>query len=725
MDGLELRTLLADIANPIDKSKEGLESREDYYRHHMRLLKQLSSDTRGSLSRDSCNTSLIRAIHDCGGVTSLLYIFARVIDCCKDAEVHADALDFILTVVDMHPEIQAAFHATDGYSMVNQALMASNKCLNSRKLLDSYMKHCIQLNPTPENDGFLKNPVGLLYLYRVWKKWHRDHDIAVYLYDTILALIQPNNPFFEENLVKFRSINLLQEITCMLHSSLFDNQEDNSFPGVSCLTGRGILILCKIIRILVGTPNPILDQVTLLVNALTLLHDSNKAYVCQSKQRMYFLLPQEMTNTSRVSDQVQDQNGVNHDKKKRHHYESISSIDDWLMIRTMNEVVGGETIHGIMFSQLINTLSHILCDLSIQNLPRILGPVLSVDHFIIWSNNENVLIREAVLKCLVCVLKKQQMHIQATTSSTGSLFSASSSPSSTGGSSTKGYNASFTNEFLERKGFLLIANQMSQYRVSPDLFSTLNGFILDTLSVTSPDSLQGSSSFSESLETERRDSLRINQLLVPDEDWTFFSRNWSKITPCQASAFTLLLSLTVESMDSIPVCHWVLQTLCKLVKSIPASSHILKFLFDNGIVQSLLNVLFQFHSIRDNSSTNINGASGPSLGLEEDVIENDIYSILQVLASKLINSSGNIFQEAFDRTLDLFVISYTSCSSQLKSQLKSETFSSSTLSPFRSDRKTCFREGLVYMLQSAFEDIERQSSSEAAKLLTSQSSYRG
>ena len=124
--------------------------------------------------------------------------------------------------------------------------------------------------------------------------------------------------------------------------------------------------------------------------------------------------------------------------------------------------------------------------------------------------------------------------------------------------------------------------------------------------------------------------------------------------------------------------------------------------------------------------------------LEEDVIEKDVYSILEVLSSKIINSSGNIFQEAFDRTLDLFLLVSLSSNSTTAPNL---TKNNTGLTPNRHsfnvppapsllsssvDKRSSFREAVIHLLRSAFEDIERCFSNDSlGKLVTSQSSFRG
>jgi hypothetical protein len=796
--------------------------------------------------------SFVNSLFTSGGVTSLLYLFGRVIEVSNDEAIHSDALQLVLSVVNFIPEVRESFLAMDGYSMVNQTILSS-RCILSKGLFETYLDHCVSYSSVEVDEGsqaphdnvtsfsskscediilekeskkevevkhgFIRNSLAFLHLFRLWKKWHKDHDIASHLYSVLLSLLSNSNFFHQENLIQFRCVSFLKEITFMLHSSLFEHQdhqsncsssaeEDDFVPPrntnyahytsvVSCLNKRDVSTLCKIVRILVGTPVPILSEITQLVHCLTLLHDSNKAYVCQSKQMMFSLLPQEIMDNvsskeqhhappqylehhpkSQMIGKATTANGTSKTRLLRHHNESVSSIDDWLMIKTNNEVAT-ESVHAIIFANLIDTLTQVICDVSLACLPEILGPVLSVDHFIIWSNNENGLIRESVLRCLMTTLKKQQMQTQTNTHgcSTTVPLSNNTSSSTSSTSNSKGF-VSFTSDFLDKNAFFLLANQMTQYKVFPEFISVIFSFILDTLNVIpsnigTHNGCNGSNS--ETLtqngysEDPRRKSAsfltesKVNQMLCLDEEWTSFSRNWLKITAVQASAFSLLFSLSVKSVENVFLCHWILHNLSKLLKSIPSSSHILKYLFDNGIMQCLVNILHNFHECRNTNSRRVNGSSlaagnnnhhihvtlSSGLDLEDDIIEKDVYSILEVLSSKLINSTGNVFQEAFDRTLDLFLMLYLSYPTNPVTSLSqvvrhknwtmtptqsspSFTFPSVVVDEFGdppgmsiTDKKSSLRGAVIHLLRSAFDDIERYSSLESARLLLSQSSFRG
>ena len=262
-------------------------------------------------------------------------------------------------------------------------------------------------------------------------------------------------------------------------------------------------------------------------------------------------------------------------------------------------------------------------------MQSVLGPVLSVDHFVVWCNSENGIIRESVLRTLLTTLKKPQA-------------------------------VNFVAEFSKKEGFHLISNQLTQYSVSNETLSSLITFILD--------------------------ADRINLCF---EDWTL-ARNWLKVTSAQASAFQAFMSLLLKSQENTSLTHWSLQNLSKLLKSIPNCSHILKYLYDNGLVICLVNLLCQ-------SETNLSRSDHL---LDDDVIERDVLSLGETLSAKLISSSGNIFREAFDEAVDLLLLR----------------------SLCHGNRREVLRQFLIVLLRTAFDSIEKYASDPK---FSSQSSFKG
>jgi hypothetical protein len=542
----------------------------------------------------------VTALNDASGLMSQIFLFGLLVEKSCDAALQAEALQLLFSIVNVHPEFQRDFPLCHGYDMVNQVIL-SDSCIPSLALFEVYLKQCILFT---EKGSFLRSSDCSRSLYRVWRKWHQLPDAASLIYSSLLSLIERKNCWWEYNLKHMRASGIMSEMKHMLETSFQEDSDQLS------LNGRDVVTVAQIFRLLIGSPpEPLL--ISDLIHCLTLLHDSAKAYICQSKKNMYFL---------RLDGMIDERNSfANY---------SIASNEEWQLIRPVSHV-SHETRHSIVFAELLNALNEVIADLLPQDVHSVLGPVITVNHFLIWSNSENGIIRESVLKTLLTTLKKPQA-------------------------------VNFVAEFLKKDGFHLISNQLTQYGVSSETLSSLITFILD--------------------------ADRINLCL---EDWSL-NRNWLKVTSSQASAFQAFMSLLLKSQENISLAHWSLQNLYKLLKSIPNSCHVLKYLHDNGLVICLVNVLCK-------SDTSV---SRSNLLLDDDVIERDVLSLAEVLSAKLICSSGNIFREAFDDVVDFVLLQ------SLHQKHKSDVL----------------RQFLIALLRTAFDSIEKHASD---PVFSSQSSFKG
>lgn len=539
------------------------------------------------------------ALNDAGGITTQLFLFATVIEGTRDCELQSQALDLLFRTVDMHPEFRRDFILLKGYYLVNQVIL-SEACLPSLSLFQVYLRHCV---PFLDGQSFIRSRECLKGIFRLWKKWHQVPEAASLVYNSMLCLVQRDNSFSQFNIQRLRQIRFLKEITSILQTCSLEDSD------LLSLNGRDVLTVCQIFRLVIGSP-PELPFVADLVHCLILLHESTKAYVCLTKKNMFFLPSdgdEELSNFASSS---------------------LTSTDEWQFInRTAH--VNHESRQDIVFAELMNTLCDVIADLLPLDVPRVLGRIVTTEHFLIWINNENGIIRESVLKTLLTALKKPQ-------------------------------TGTFVTDFLTKEGFHLLSNQLTQYSVSSDSLSSLITFILNA-----------------------------DRVDLCFEDWTF-TRNWYKVTSVQASAFQTLMSLLVKSHENVSLAHWSLQNLSKLLKSIPNSSHILKYLHDNGLVICLSHLLCKNDPTRSKSD----------LLLDDDVIERDVMSIVETLSSKLITSSGNIFREAFDDFVDFFLLRSLSCGS----------------------RGEVLRLCSIVMLRTAFDTIQKHASD--PKFAT-QSSFKG
>lgn len=184
-------------------------------------------------------------------------------------------------------------------------------------------------------------------------------------------------------------------------------------------------------------------------------------------------------------------------------------------------------------------------------------------------------------------------------------------------------------DFISKYGFHLLANQLRSYDATESMFHLILSFILNC------------------------DVANINlEDIQASRDWTHFSL-------LQESAFIPLFAVILSSVKNTQLCHNQLVVLNCILDQIPFASPVLKFLFDNGIAECLANVLIESELARTGSLTSEDYA------YSEDLIYEDVTTVLSTLGFSLFNSAGGIFFEAYNDLIDLFIALKMSTSGRL------------------------------------------------------------
>lgn len=562
-------------------------------------------------------------LNDSISIESLLYLTGKILESTfSSPSTQSEVLTILFKLVTSNSQYYKSFININGYSMVNEMLKGI-RCNNSQGLLSVYFNHCILVTQSTMNNNnlLLRSSSALVNFFKCWRLWYTNSESISMLFDKLYSLVDETNLWSNINISSIQESNLLDEIFSMLQVSFF---EKNTLPNFT-FNGTHVTKLMTIICGIISTP-PNLQLLEKLVNCLLLLHDSNRAYVSQSRQSFYFLIPSHLMKLEQLS-------------KQESNSDSGLSSDGWQLIKTANDIEANETIHSLIFSGLVKCLTKILGDLPVNQLDTVLGPIIKIEYLLVWTNVENATVREVVLSTLTTCLRKSNANY-------------------------------FVKEFTLKGGFEILSNQLSQYKLTGETISILSNFILDTESID----------------------------LASNDEW-IHSRNWSKLTSIQASAFTCIMSQILKSIDETATCHWSLLIFTRLLSCIPLSSPVLKYLIDHGIINFCANVIYQSTQLNNsNVNTNSNEVKCQDILLDHDIILKDINEILEIIAYKLISSTGNIFFEAYDSSLNLFIV----------------------LSKSTSIDTDAFREGLIYLLKGAFDAIEKYSLQ-----LSDKSSFRG
>lgn len=558
-------------------------------------------------------------LNDSMSIDSLLFVTGKLLESSSStATIQSEVLHTFFKLIECNSQFYKSFCSSSGYLMINEALKGI-RCNNPQLLLKVYFDHCV-LMMNDNNNLLIRHSIALISCFKCWRLWYTSADSISYLYTQLLSLFDINNIWCNINVTMIQQSTLLDEILCMLQVSFI---EKSTLPTFT-FNGIHVTLLGQIIVNVIGTP-PNLQLLRKLVNCLVLLHDSNRAYVSSSRQSFYFLLPHHLFT-------------LDEENKCESTSDSGLSCDGWQVIRTTGDITSNETIHTLIFSGLIKCLIQILGNLTNDQFESVLGPIIKVEHLIVWSNFDNTTVREVVLLMLTTCLRRSGAN-------------------------------EFIHQFDLKGGFPILSNQLSQYSVTPETISILSNFILDTEAVD----------------------------FISNDEW-INSRNWNRLTRLQASAFTCMMSQILKSVDETSTCHWALLIFTRLLSCIPFACPTLKYLMDHGLVNFCANIIYHLTHKLSLNENNSNEVKCSDILLDHDVISKDINCILEIIAFKLISSTGNVFYEAFDSAVNLFII----------------------LSKMKCVDTNLFRDALISLLKGALDAIEKYSS-----LLSDKSSFRG
>lgn len=74
------------------------------------------------------------AIHNMGGVSVFMFLFARIVECCRDEKCQADSLQVVLHLLEKNPIHAKAFFDLNGYSLLLRVL-SNERCQPNVQIL--------------------------------------------------------------------------------------------------------------------------------------------------------------------------------------------------------------------------------------------------------------------------------------------------------------------------------------------------------------------------------------------------------------------------------------------------------------------------------------------------------------------------------------------------------------------------------------------------------------
>ncbi|SPP84870.1 uncharacterized protein LOC117587012 [Drosophila guanche] len=232
----------------------------------------------------------------CGGLSTLLYLFARVVELSGNANTQALALDLLLQVAHSDAQLYTEFHRQDYLALIGYVIK-SEKCCKDVQLLRSIMNNaCSQPLISRKGDSLHVNdntmaalvyPRLVLAVLQRYSDWHRSgathSDVLDMLFRCTLALTRDKHPQRDFNMEQLQKSGLLGALLNLCKVYVIES------PSPVQISPYAAECFVQILAVFAGSPpaSSLLDEIMKL---LLLLHKPSECYVTHDRGHFFFLL---------------------------------------------------------------------------------------------------------------------------------------------------------------------------------------------------------------------------------------------------------------------------------------------------------------------------------------------------------------------------------------------------------------------------------------------------
>ncbi|XP_037048186.1 lysosomal-trafficking regulator isoform X2 [Bradysia coprophila] len=232
----------------------------------------------------------------CGGMATLLFLFAKVVELSDSEFIQSSALTFLLKIAHSNPHLYTEFIRKDYTSLIGPVIHSTG-CIKGINLLNSILETaCDKPVLTKRSDGFhvvatananIVHPNLLMSIIHRYSDWHvpKSHDstILATLLETFQALVREKHPRQAQNIHCLSKAGLIPALLnfCKVH--------------LICVTEPAYLSrqaadsIVNLMSIFAGSPpNPsLLDDI---IKVLLLLHRPSESFITHDRSKFYFLV---------------------------------------------------------------------------------------------------------------------------------------------------------------------------------------------------------------------------------------------------------------------------------------------------------------------------------------------------------------------------------------------------------------------------------------------------
>ncbi|XP_021035694.1 lysosomal-trafficking regulator isoform X3 [Mus caroli] len=247
-----------------------------------------------SLQPTECKT-IQGLLHEIGGASVFVFLFARVVELSSCEETQALALRVILSLIKYSQQRTHELENCNGLSMIHQVLV-KQKCIVGFHILKTLLEGCCgeevihvsehgEFKLDVESHAIIQDVKLLQELLLDWKIWNKAEKGV---WETLLAalevLIRVEHHQQQFNIKQLLNAHVVHHflLTCQVLQEHREGQL-TSMPREVCRS------FVKIIAEVLGSP-PDLELLTVIFNFLLAVHPPTNTYVCHNPTNFYFSL---------------------------------------------------------------------------------------------------------------------------------------------------------------------------------------------------------------------------------------------------------------------------------------------------------------------------------------------------------------------------------------------------------------------------------------------------
>lgn len=237
------------------------------------------------------------ALYLSGGLSPMLYLFARVVELSNSDVVQSAALQFLLKTAHSNSALYTEFIRQNYLSLIG-AVIRTEKCLKTIRLLNAVLETACSASIISKGpDGFelsINKNICIVYadlfvgIINHYSDWHNPNaencDIIEMLFSAIQSLVSEKHMHQALNISRLSRAKLVPALFnfCKIYLASGSQQQ-------ILLSKQAAESMVNIIRIFAGAPPApaLLDDI---VKVLLMLHRPSNSFVTHDRSKFYFLL---------------------------------------------------------------------------------------------------------------------------------------------------------------------------------------------------------------------------------------------------------------------------------------------------------------------------------------------------------------------------------------------------------------------------------------------------